>query len=71
MPLGVNLQDRSDGRVDFSVQQDNVNAVAKGFAGDTGAEFDRPGHVNDHVHFGGAREQEGVFGRHHLSVTDR
>ena len=69
--FGVHLQDRSDRRVDFSIQQHDVFAVAEGFASDTGSKFDRPGDVDEHVHLGGAREQEGVLGRHHLAVTDR
>ena len=62
----VHLKDRSDGRIDLSIQQHDVFAMAKGFASDTGSEFDRPGHIDEYVHLGGAREQEGVLGRHHL-----
>ena len=43
--LGVDLQDRSDRRVDFGIHQHDVFAVLEGFEHDMGAELDRAGHV--------------------------
>src|SRR5208337_80028 len=70
-PLRIHLQDRSNGRIDLSIQQHNIFTIAKGFASDTGSKFDRPGHIDEYVHLGGAREQEGVLGRHHLAMMYR
>ena len=47
--LGIDLQDRPDGRVDFGIHQHDVLAVLEGLEHDMRTELDRSGHVTDHV----------------------
>ena len=68
--FGVDLQNRADRRVDLGVHQHDVLAVLESLEDDARPEFDRAGHVHQHVDLLGARQQEGVFGDDRLAGAD-
>ncbi len=49
MPVGINLKDRADRRVDFSVHEHDVLSVRKRIKNDVGAKVDRASDINEDV----------------------
>ena len=62
MPVGVDVEDRSDRRLELGVHQHDVLAVRKRLEGDVRPELDRAGDLADHVDVLAAAEQERIVG---------
>ncbi len=69
--LRIDLQDRSDRRVDFGVEQDNVLAVLERLEDELRAKLHRTGRLDQHVDVRRPCQQHDVLGHHWRALAQR